>query len=62
MERCLDLAGPLDVCPETRQALTEFAEQGGDLIFETEADRTQSEERIGRMLTLIAASREYQFA
>ncbi len=43
-------------------ALLEFAERGGDLTFGTEEERAASEARIGRMLTLIVASREYQFA
>ncbi len=62
VERCLDLMGPMDVAPETRQALLEFAEKGGDLRFDTVEQRQQSEARIGRLLTLIVASREYQFA
>ncbi|HYU19170.1 MAG TPA: DUF1800 domain-containing protein [Chloroflexota bacterium] len=62
VDRCLDLAGPLEVCPETRTALLEFAESEGHLTFGSEAERNVSEARIGRMLTLIVASREYQFA
>jgi hypothetical protein len=62
VDRCLDLAGPLEVANETRQALLSFAEKGGDLRFDTDEQRKESEARIGRMLTLIVASREYQFA
>jgi len=62
VDRCLDLAGPLDVRPETRQALLELAERDGDLTFTTDGARRESESRIARMLTLIVASREYQFA
>ncbi len=62
VDRCLDLAGPLDVRSETRQALLELAERDGDLTFTTDGARRESESRIVRMLTLIVASREYQFA
>ncbi len=62
VEQCLDLAGPLDVSDTTRGALLEFAETDGPLTFDTDADSAKSEERIGRMMTLIVASREYQFA
>jgi len=62
VERCLDLAGPLDVSEPTHKALLEFAESEGNLTFDTDAERAKSEERIGRMMTLIVASREYQFA
>ena len=62
VDRCLDLVGPLEVSSETRSALLELAEREGDLTFDSEAERARSEARIGRMLTLIVASREYQFA
>ena len=62
VDRCLDLVGPMEVCAETRNALLAFAERGGELRFDTEEQRRESESRIGRMLTLIVASREYQFA
>jgi Protein of unknown function (DUF1800) len=62
VDRCLDLIGPLEVSAETRSALLELAEREGDLTFDSEAERAKSEARIGRMLTLIVASREYQFA
>ncbi len=62
VERCLDLAGPIEVTEPTHKALLEFAESEGNLTFDTDAERAKSEERIGRMMTLIVASREYQFA
>jgi hypothetical protein len=62
VERCLDLAGPLEVTEMTRKALLEFAESEGNLTFATDDERARSAERIGRMMTLIVASREYQFA
>ena len=62
VDRCLDLAGPLEVSAETRDALLEFAGSGGELKFNSENDLQTSEARVGRMLTLIVACREYQFA
>ncbi|MCC6175825.1 MAG: DUF1800 domain-containing protein [Chloroflexi bacterium] len=62
VERCLDLAGPIEVSEPTHRALLDFAESGGNLTFDTDEERAKSEERIGRTITLIAASREYQFA
>jgi uncharacterized protein (DUF1800 family) len=62
VERCLDLAGPLDVDAETRDGLTEYAESGGELRFDTEAHERESSARIVRMLQLIVSSIDYQFA
>jgi uncharacterized protein (DUF1800 family) len=62
VERCLDLTGPLEVSAETRAALLDFAASEGDLTFGSEEERQRSANRIGRLLTLIVASREYQFA
>jgi hypothetical protein len=62
VDSILDLVGPLEVQPETRQALVELAAKDGDLKFGSDDDRTRAEERVGRLLTLTVASREYQFA
>ena len=62
VDRCLDLVGPLEACQETRSALLRYAESGGQLSFDTEAEVETSSARVGRMLQLIVASREYQFA
>jgi hypothetical protein len=62
VDSILDLVGPLDVQPETRSALVDLASQDGELRFGSDDDRTRSEERIGRLLRLTVASREYQFA
>ncbi|MGH2368921.1 MAG: DUF1800 domain-containing protein [Chloroflexota bacterium] len=61
VDRCLDLAGPLEVGPHTRQALLAFTESGGDLTFDDEAARQRSAARISQLLTLIVAAPEYQF-
>lgn len=61
VEGCLDLVGPLAVSAPTRQALLDAAEAGGPLSFGSEEAATQSADRIGRLLQLVVASREYQF-
>jgi uncharacterized protein (DUF1800 family) len=62
VDNVLDLVGPLQVQPETRQALVDLAAQDGELRFGSDDDRQKSEERVGRLLRLTVASREYQFA
>ena len=62
VDGCLDLIGPLEVDEDTRRELLTQAERGGELRWDTEQEASASEERLGVMLALIAASREYQFA
>ncbi len=62
VDRCLELVGPISVGSETRSALLKFARSGGELRFDTEEARKQSAARVVRMLQLIVASKEYQFA
>ena len=62
VDACLDLIGPLDVGADTRHELLGQAAEGGDLSWETEEAASAAEHRVGVMLTLISASREYQFA
>jgi uncharacterized protein (DUF1800 family) len=62
VDACLDLIGPMDVGEQTRGELLAQAEADGDLRWETEQDAKTSEHRVGIMLALISASREYQFA
>ena len=62
VDRCLDLVGPLEACQETRNVLLRYAESGGQLSFDTEAEMETSSARVVGMLQLIVASREYQFA
>ncbi|MDE2893604.1 MAG: DUF1800 domain-containing protein [Chloroflexota bacterium] len=61
VDRCLDLCGPLEVKPQTREELIERAQEGGTLVFENGAG-AGARERIGRMVQLIVAAPEYQFA
>ena len=62
VDLCSDLVGPLDLGQETRSALLRHAEAGGELAFDTEERRRDSEGRIARMVQLLVASREYQLA
>jgi uncharacterized protein (DUF1800 family) len=62
VDRLLELAGPIELSPESRQALLAFAAKEGDLRFEDVAARRRSEDRIGELLTLIVAAPEYQLA
>ena len=62
VDRCLDLVGPLVAGSETRRGLLRYAESGGEMRFDSDAEREKASARIGRMLQLIVASREYQFA
>ena len=61
VDRCLELVG-VEVGAETRNTLFETAESDGELRLGSEEERESSAERIGEMLQLIVASREYQFA
>ena len=62
VESCLEQAGPVEVGEATYSELLEQARQGGDISWASEAERSESEKRIGVMLALIAASRDFQFA
>ena len=61
VDRCLDLCGPLEVKPQTRAELIERAQEGGTLVFANGAG-AEAEGRILRMVQLIVAAPEYQFA
>ena len=57
-----EVSGFVGLTPETRQELINTAGEEGDLTFGNESERTRSEERVLEMLTLVVATREYQFA
>ena len=61
VDTCLDLLGPLEVADATRQELTSMAERGGELRWGSEEESKDSARRVGDMLALIVASREFQF-
>ena len=62
IEHCLDLVGPIEVSPETRDGLLRYATATGELSFESDESKEESATHIGRMLQLIVSTREYQFA
>jgi uncharacterized protein (DUF1800 family) len=59
VDQCLDLIGPLEVSERTRASLIDFASTGGPLRL-SEGDRA-AEQRVGELLQLIVATREFQF-
>ena len=62
VDRCLDLVGPLEVGEDTRAALSAYADSVGDVDLGSDEARTENAGKVARMLQLIVASREYQFA
>ena len=54
----LDLLGPLSVNAKARAALVQFASQGGPLRLERGNDA--ADQRVAELLSLIAATREFQ--
>jgi len=60
---CLDSLGALEVSDSTTHIeLLTHASVGGELAWNTPEEVSASEKKIGKILTLIAASRDYQFA
>ncbi len=62
VDACLDIVGPLEFSESTRSELLDQATENGDLNWDTEENSEKSERKIGVMLALIAASRDFQFA
>ena len=62
VDRCLDLVGPIEVGERTQAALSNYADSVGDVDLSTNEARTENAGKVARMLQLIVASREYQFA
>jgi len=57
VDSCLDLMGPLEYSEETKSELLEQARSNGDLDWNS----PDAGERVGQLLQLIVAMREYQF-
>ena len=62
VDACLDLVGPIEVGDGTRAELLDQAREDGGLRWDTAEQAAESERRVGVMLALIAASRDFQFA
>ena len=60
VDGCLDLLGPLEVAPESRTELIDFAGEQGDYAWDTDA--SSATRRVGELLQLIVSLREYQYA
>jgi uncharacterized protein (DUF1800 family) len=58
VDACVDLMGPLSISETTRAALLDFANKGGNLRL-APGDRA-AEQRVGEMLSMIVATREFQ--
>ncbi len=61
VDACLDLMGPLEVYPETRNELTGYINEGGDFAWDTPEEVESSMARVSELLQLIVALREYQY-
>jgi hypothetical protein len=62
VDGCLDLLGPMEVGAETRQELLDQAKEWGPISWDGETNAQTADQRVGEMLQLIVATREYQFA
>jgi uncharacterized protein (DUF1800 family) len=62
VDHVLDLIGPMEVAPETREALVVHAEVEGDLDWTTDSAIETSTARVVQMLTLVVSAREFQFS
>ena len=62
VDTCLDLLGPIEVRPDTKQELVDQVKEWGEIRWDTDADAQLAAKRTGELLQLIVATREYQFA
>jgi len=59
---CLDAMGPLEVSEATHSELMLHAGKDGTLGWSTNEELAATARKVSKILTLIAASRDYQFA
>ncbi|MCH7712975.1 MAG: DUF1800 domain-containing protein [Chloroflexi bacterium] len=62
VDRCLDLMGPMDVSEETRASLVEYVAHQGDLSLQGHQPGDEAEKRVGGLLSLASATKEFQLA
>ncbi|ETW98094.1 MAG: hypothetical protein ETSY1_20175 [Candidatus Entotheonella factor] len=62
VDQCLDLIGPLEVSDATREILVEFANKQGEVNLEGHEPGDDAEQKVGDMLRLMTATREFQLA
>ena len=60
VDRCLDLLGPFTVSDETYETLVEFVTKQGELSLKNHQPGDEAEQRVGDVLRLMTATREYQ--
>ena len=62
VDHCLDLLGPIVVADDTRTALVNYAAHEGDLFLTGHQPEDEAEKRVGELLSLATATREFQLA
>ena len=62
VDSCLDLVGPISASEDTRATLIEHVARRGEVVLGARERGDESEQRVGEVLSLIAASREFQMA
>ena len=62
VDRCLDLLGPMEVSEETRESLVEYVAHQGDLSLHGHQPGDAAEKRVGGLLSLASATKEFQLA
>jgi hypothetical protein len=62
VDLCRDELGPVELNDDTRAALLRHVEADGEFAFGTDQERETSASRIAKVLQLIVATKEYQFA
>ena len=61
VDSCLDIIGPVQVRPETREQLVAHATEEGPLTWGSASDDETASARVGEMFQLIASLREFQY-
>ena len=62
VDGCLEATGQFEVSSDTRAQLTRYAGRLGNLHFDRKDSLPCTEQRVGGMLQMITATREYQLA
>lgn len=62
VNKCVEFVGGVDLTPTTEEALIAYAKSCGTIKFNSEKEVEAGTPKIVRLLQLIVASREYQFA
>lgn len=62
VDRCLDVLGPISVSDETHATLVEFVVRQGDVHLAGHQPGDDAEQRVGDVLRLVTATREFQLA